>query len=179
MDAHGVPPESYYDRHDEAYEKAFNDREARVRPDHHDDRLMRFIRNFGTDVAHWNEHGTFGPISLKQPVYATQSHVSQTHLDKYHADPQAQSARFDAFDPDMIQHLPEHHGDKAPMFVTHQGRLHTIEGHHRVGAALQRGDDKIDGWHFNADEKGFPHNPEEDDEHREFWKSRGRDGDRW
>lgn len=159
---HGEYPESLDERHDAAYEKAFHEKRQKELPDHHDDDLMNFISGHSTDSIHWHDKGTFGPVSLKGPVYATQSHVSQTHLDKYHSDPEAKTDRMDKFHPDQHGMVSDYVGDKAPLFVTHQGRLHTIEGHHRVAAALQRGDSHINAYHYDADQHGFP--KDEDDE---------------
>lgn len=154
QDEHGEYPQSYYDRHDEAYEKAKQNKAQEDVPDHEDNALMHFVGNHGTNTAHWQQHGEYGAVNLKQPVYATQSHVSQAHIDKYHADPGAMSHHQMKY-----QHMGKNNylGDGAPMFVTHEGRLHAIEGHHRTAAALQRGDSHIMGWHYNADQHGgFP-----------------------
>lgn len=156
-DEHDEYPESYDERRDQAYEKAFQDRKEREAPVHHDDDLLNFVGHHGNDREFWDQHATHGPVDIKnQPVYATQSHVSQKHLDKYKADPGATT------------HEPsssgQYLGDHAPMMVTHQGRLHVTEGHHRVAAALQRGDSHINAYHYNADEHGFPARDDEDDE---------------
>lgn len=148
---HGEYPDSYYDRHEEAYNNAIDQRRQKAReedrPDYEDDELMDFIGNHGTDKSFWKQHATHGPVDIKSnPVYATQSHVSQTHLDKYLSRPDA-STKHDRGDDRYL-------GDAAPLMVTHNGRLHTIEGHHRVAAALQRGDHHINAWHFNADQHG-------------------------
>lgn len=151
-DKHDEYPESYHERHDEAYQHHINQKAQEDEPDHEDDELHNFIGTRGADSHFWQNHGTLGMVSLKQPVYATQSHVSQRHIDKYR------------HNPDAAPHNPgygEYLGNRAPMFVTHEGRLHAAEGHHRVAAALQRGDDKIHAWHYDADRHGIPE--EEDD----------------
>ncbi len=168
-DLHGEYPESFHDRHNEAYDNALDQRQRKNReestPDYEDDELMDFVGNHGTDKKFWQKHATHGPVDIKQPVWATQSHVSQTHLDKYKFRPSAPT-HTDTGDGRYL-------GDEAPLMVTHQGVLHTIEGHHRVGAALQRGDSHIDAWHFNADEHGgLPdedgHMPDHED-YEEHW----------
>jgi hypothetical protein len=170
-DLHGEYPESFYDRHDEAYDHALDQRQRKNheenRPDDTDDELMDFIGNHGTDKEFWHKHATHGPVDIKQPVYATQSHVSQTHLDKYRHAPNAPTHR-DKGDDSYL-------GDESPLMVTHRGALHTIEGHHRVAAALQRGDSHIPAWHFNADEHGgLPdsegHMPDHED-YEEHWSA--------
>lgn len=154
---HGEYPQSHYDAHDEAYgdamDKKQQDEHQANTPDWTNRHLHNFIREHGTNTHHWQQHATYGAVDLTNPVYATQSHVSQAHIDKYHHDPGATSHH---------QEMYGHHGgtdylgDGAPMFVTHQGDLHTTEGHHRTAAALQRGDKSIMGWHYDADKHGFP-----------------------
>jgi hypothetical protein len=152
-DEHDDYPESYHDRHDRAYQEHVDRKTAEDKPDHEDDALHDFIGEHGTNYHFWQNRANLGMVNIKdRPVYATQSHVSQRHIDKYHHDPTA------------APHAPgygDYVGNEAPMFVTHEGRLHAIEGHHRVAAALQRGDDKIHAWHYDADRHGLP---TEDDE---------------
>lgn len=150
---HDEYPQSYEDAHDRAYEKLRRDRAAENDPDHEDEQLHHFIGEHGQNTEHWKQHATYGAVNLKQPVYATQSHVSQMHIDKYHHDPGAMSHHQQKYNPNGQS---EYLGDGAPMFVTHEGRLHATEGHHRTAAALQRGDDHIMGWHYDADKHGFP-----------------------
>lgn len=154
---HGEYPQSYDDLHDLNYQRAYDkraaDRERDNTPDHEDEKLHRFVREHGQNTAHWKQHATYGAVDLKQPVYATQSHVSQMHIDKYHHDPGAMSHHQEKYSRGGES---KYLGDGAPMFVTHEGRLHATEGHHRTAAALQRGDDHIMGWHYDADEHGFP-----------------------
>lgn len=148
---HDEWPESYYERHDQAYQKAKDDKKRRQldedTPDRDDRPLMKFVGNHGADTDLWRKHGTFGPVSLKRPVHATQSHVSQGHIDRYLANPGERTEHVQRFGPSWNDYL----GDEAPMFVTHHGELHTTEGHHRVAAALQRGDASINGWHYDLD----------------------------
>lgn len=166
MEEHGEYPESYVDRHDEAYGRALEKkREIKDEdvPDVHDPSLMRFVSSRGSDTDFWMDHGERKPISLKGPVHATQSHVSQTHIDRYLKN---------AADKTDRQHGLARNGwsggrylgDEGPMFVTHQGRLHATEGHHRVAAALARGDHSILGWHYDLDEDPGDHKASDDDE---------------
>lgn len=171
-DEHGEYPQSYYDAHDEAYGHALDQRNqansAADQPDWTDKHLHNFIREHGANTDHWRRHATYGAVDLTQPVYATQSHVSQAHIDKYHHDPGAMSHHQTKYQTSGSDYL----GDGAPMFVTHNGDLHATEGHHRTAAALQRGDKSIMGWHYNADEHGFPdsegHMPDHED-YEEPW----------
>lgn len=155
---HGDYPESHFEQHDVAYQRALLNREQQRKeedtPDHEDDKLHRFISEHGTNTAHWQQHGEYGAVSLKRPVYATQSHVSQGHIDKYLADPGATSHHKLKYGETTGN--SNYLGDGSPLFVTHEGRLHAIEGHHRTAAALQRGDSHIMGWHYDADKHGFP-----------------------
>jgi hypothetical protein len=153
-DEHDDYPESYWGRQDQAYQRLKDQKARDEEPDHEDNALKRFVGNHGTNTAHWQQHGTYGAVNLKQPVYATQSHVSQAHIDKYLADPGATSHHRMKYGETTGN--SNYLGDGAPMFVTHEGRLHATEGHHRTAAALQRGDSHIMGWHYDADQHGFP-----------------------
>lgn len=145
---HGDYPDSHYERHDQAYQKALQKRKQQEHPDYDDPDLMKFVREHGSNTSLWKKHGEYKPIDLKrQPVYATQPYVSQKHIDKYKSDPHAPTAHVQQYG-----HNVEYLGDEAPMFVTSNGDLHVTEGHHRVAAALQRGDTHIHGWHYNLDE---------------------------
>ncbi len=151
MEEHGEYPESFYDRHDTAYQKALEDK-RKIKdediPDVHDPALTRFVSNRGSDTDFWTQHGERKPISLKGPVHATQSHVSQTHIDRYLNNPTDKTDRQHGMG---TWQSARYLGDEGPMFVTHQGRLHATEGHHRVAAALARGDHSILGWHYDLD----------------------------
>lgn len=111
--------------------------------DHDDPKLHIFVSSHGWNKELWRQYGELGRIDLTEPVYATQSHVSQTHVDKYRANPYAGVHQPSDSGPYL--------GDEHPLFVTHEGRLHVTDGHHRVAAALQRGDQSIHGWHYNLD----------------------------
>lgn len=172
-DEEGEYPQSYYDAHDKAYEKAMDERQNGAaqdsRPDWTDNALHRFIRQHGTNTTHWRQHGTYGAVDLTGPVHATQSHVSQAHIDKYIQSPGAMSHHQTKY---PNSGGSDYLGDGAPMFVTHNGDLHAIEGHHRTAAALQQGKSSIMGHHYNADEHGFPdehgHMPDHED-YEEPW----------
>lgn len=105
-----------------------------------------FMNTYGTlDNETWEHHGGFRPIDLTMPVYATQSHVSRKHLDKYGPG-------------EVKEHSPvggmDYLGEHGPMVVTHQGAHYVLDGHHRVGAALERGDQKIHAWNLDLDDLG-------------------------
>lgn len=119
-------------------------------PDHIDDHLSHFVTAHAPNWSVWDQHGEHGNVDLSKGVYATQSHVSQYHIDRYKRNPKATPWAMKD-DPDPI-HTDDYPGHYHPMFVTHQGRLHAIEGHHRVGAALQQGEGSIEGLHYNLDE---------------------------
>lgn len=151
-DEHGEYPESFYERHDAAYDKALEDKAARKaiedEPDHDDPITSRFIKQHGSDTHLWQTHGEYKPIDLTGGVHATQSHVSQTHIDRYKNKPNDKSEHVHIHGPNANN---RYLGNDAPMFVTHQGRLHATEGHHRVAAALQTGKKSIMGWHYDLD----------------------------
>lgn len=168
---HGEYPESYEDRHDEAYNRALDERREAKRqesePDYDDPDLIRFVHHHGTNPELWKKHGTYGDVDLTQGVHATQSHVSQAHIDRYLNNPD---------DLTESQHQGrgaggEYLGDQAPMFVTHESGLHVTEGHHRVAAALQRGDKSIKGWHYDLDKDPALTKPQYEHHGDETWES--------
>lgn len=110
-------------------------------PHHYNDALMdHLLAHSGQQLRDMSQHGR---ISLNRPVYGTQSHITQEGL---------------------LKHM--HGGSKhlapenKPRFIKHQGNLYVDDGHHRVGAALLRGDPDIEGYYYDADKKGFPEPPE-------------------
>lgn len=157
-DEYDEPTEDFDRRHNDAYEKLWHERHGEGNPDHHDDDLLDFVDYHGDNQEFWKKNATHGPVDLRKGVYATQSHVHPDHIAKYHDNPDAQTHHIENGKLDT-----GYLGDSDPMFVTHQGRLHATEGHHRVAAALQRGDSHINGWHYDADQHGFPSNDDDDD----------------
>jgi hypothetical protein len=107
------------------------------RPHHLNDELMdHLLGHSGKELRGMSQ---VGKVSIKgRPVYATQSHVTVPGVQKYLSG--------------------EHHPnpENLPRFVRHQGNLYVDDGHHRVGAALMRGDDSVHGYYYNADKHGFP-----------------------
>lgn len=189
----GDLPPSHHRRHEQAYLDALEKRNAESEPDIEDDDLHDFVRSHGSNTSLWQNKGTLGKVDISKGVYATQSHVGQKHIDRYLANPDEEtwhrktfptkppvyyddgkppkglrgpnfdSAKWDREHP-RRQVEPAHYlGDESPMFVTHQGRLHCTEGHHRVAAALQRGDTHIVGWHYDGDKHGLPRYDEDGD----------------
>lgn len=156
-DKYGDLPDSFYERHDQAYAKAMEDRKKESEPDHRNEGLHDFIRDHGDNQSLWQTKGKLKSVDLSKGVYATQSHVGQKHIDRYLDDPSSMSWHQQSYGAPSGGYLGHDH----PMFVKHKGRLHAIEGHHRVGAALQNGDSRIHGWYYDADKHGFP--PPEDD----------------
>lgn len=142
-------PESYHQRHHEATEKAKANLTHEDMPDVEDPRLHHFLRH------HFGEQHLWSPstVDLTKPVYATQTHVAQEHLDRYRKNPNA------------AVHGAESRGvdADAPMLVTHEGRTHAIEGHHRIAAGIERGDTELPAWHFNLDNHYMPEYDGQDD----------------
>jgi hypothetical protein len=149
FEQHGEFSPEHAQRHQEAYDKAMKAETDRDTPDHHDVDLYKFIHKHSLHPETWENHGTKGKVDISGPVYATQSHVSQVHMNRYHDDKHDLSWA----DQNMGREKGEsaYKGNEHPLFVTHQGRLHVIDGTHRVGAALQRGDSHIHGWHYDLD----------------------------
>lgn len=152
---------SHWYRHEQAYSNALANRHAESQPDITDDGLHEFIRYHGSDTALWQNKGRLGKVDLTKGVYATQSHVGQKHIDHYLAHPDSESWANRTHPQRSIMNI-EYLGDDTPLFVTHEGRLHCIEGHHRVAAALQRGDKTIHAWHYDGDKHGLPGWDEDD-----------------
>jgi len=140
---HGEPPQAYQDEHRERYEKAKANQTAEDVPDIEDSRLHHFIRHTPKKIE-------FEPYSLdlSRPVYATQSHVAREHIQRYLDDPDSQHQG--------------HNESEYPVVVTHEGRMHAGDGHHRIAAALARGDSHIPAWHFNLDRHYIPGYDDED-----------------
>jgi hypothetical protein len=146
---HGEMPESYHKRYDNAYAQAVQKKKAESIPDIEDPELRHFTGEHGSNTKLWHERGRSGKINLRQPVYATQSHVAREHIAKYMAKPNATSHHRTMYGATAGG---DYLGEEHPMFVTHEGRLHVIEGHHRVAAELARGSAHMYGHHFNLDE---------------------------
>lgn len=154
FEEHGEFSPEHAQRHQKAYDSAIADRVAKDKPDHTDADLYHFQRNEARLPSTWQNHGTLGHVDLKsQPVFATQSHVNQAHINRYKSNPDDKSWWEQQTGG---RRKSEYEGNKHPLFVTHQGRLHVIEGHHRVAAALQRGDSSIHGWHYDLDKHPIP-----------------------
>lgn len=141
-------PDQYKRRHEEAVEKLKANLTDEDVPDIDDPRLHHFLRHHFNEQRLWKP----GSVDLTQPVYATQSHVAQEHLDRYRDNPQAavHEAEWRGIDAD------------APMVVKHEGRTHAIEGHHRIAAGIERGDTSMPAWTFDLDSHYMPSydNPE-------------------
>lgn len=162
---HGEYPESHYDQHYVNYEKAKKDKAAEDIPDRHDPELSRFASHHGQNNQLWHNYGHFGEVDLTKPVHAMQSHVSQNHIDRYKANPGDLSEH-----QHMYGDYGEYPGHDGPMFVTHHGELHAMEGHHRVAAALQSGKKSIQGWHYDLDKDPAKTKAQYEVEGDETWK---------
>lgn len=115
---------------------SYSDEDQKDSPHHYNDDLLEHLQDHdGTELRAMSQRQH---VSIKEPVFATQSHITQSGLDKH------MSGRYTP--------RPE---DK-PRFVRHQGRLYVDDGHHRVGAALMRGEASVDGYYYDADKHGFP-----------------------
>jgi 8-oxo-dGTP pyrophosphatase MutT (NUDIX family)/GNAT superfamily N-acetyltransferase len=146
---HDEYPDSYMDRHDQAYSDAIDKKHAEDEPDHIDDHLHHWVAEHSPDANEWRKHAKQPQnVDLRKGVYATQSHVGQFHIDRYlHGGEDEPS-----WHSQSGGHTGDYLGESHPLFVTHHGRLHAIEGHHRVAAALQRGDSHIQAWHHDLDQ---------------------------
>lgn len=154
---HGELPESHFMRHEQAYSDALDQQDRDDTPDIEDQHLHHFISEHAHDNHLW---GKPQKVDLSRGVYATQSHVSQFHMNRHADGPQKSWHQevhgYDEDPNDESAYLGNHH----PMFVTHQGRLHATEGHHRVATALSRGENETQGLHYDLDK--HPVGTEED-----------------
>lgn len=107
------------------------------KPHHINDELMdHLLGHSGKDLRAMSQ---VGHVKIKgRPIYATQSHVTEGGVVKY------------------IQDRTHPERENMPRFVKHRGNLYVDDGHHRVGAALLRGDDSVHGYYYDADKHGFP-----------------------
>lgn len=135
-------PESYTNRHERALRHLKANLTEDDHPDIEDPRLHHFLRHHFGEQYLWKP----GTVDLTKPLHATQSHVAQEHLDKYRDNPAADvhEAEWRGVDAD------------APMTVTHEGRTHAIEGHHRLAAGMERGETSMPAWTFNLDNHYMP-----------------------
>lgn len=106
-------------------------------PHHYNEDLMDHVLDHsGEELRAMSQRGN---VSIKgKPVYATQSHVTAHGVSKY------------------LENKSHPDDKNLPRFIRHQGNLYVDDGHHRVGAALQRGDETVHGYFYNADKHGFP-----------------------
>lgn len=148
FDEHGTFSPEHHKEHLKRYFDHVQKEQDRDTPDHTDHHLIAFQRSDALFGDTWRNHGEKRDIGIKGPVYATQSHVNQAHIDRYSKAPDDKSWH----EQTTGRPAGDYQGGHHPLFVTHQGRLHVIEGHHRVAAALQRGDTHIHGWHINLDD---------------------------
>ncbi len=156
LDEHGDHTDEYHEEHGQAYADAVQHKiDHEERPDHEDDDLHNFVGAHVDNNRLWNTHGAPKKVDLSKGVYATQTHVSQEHLDRYARDRHGPTWTKIQY-PHEKEYGGGYAGDKLPMFVTHQGRLHAIEGHHRVASDLLAGRTSTMGYHYDADKHGFP-----------------------
>lgn len=138
--------------------------------------LIDFMHDHRNDRELWNKQGEVQDVDLSHGVYATQPYLVREHLQRYHDDPQSMGATQRANNGTKADWLTGYPGTHMPMFVRHQGDTFAVEGHHRVGAALGRGEDKIRGIVYNADKHGWNSSYGDDSEYRKFHRYSAADG---
>jgi GNAT superfamily N-acetyltransferase len=169
---HGEYPDSYYERHDEAYAKAKQDKEDAVRPVAHHGAAHNMLANeMERNYPAWHTKGEIKKVDLsKHDVYAMQPHVVDRHINRYLKNPG-----------DTVAHVQEHGmslaqdmypGTHRPMFIKHENNLFTVEGHHRTASALLR-KEPVEAHVYDADKHGFPHYDEDEDYGDGFDKHEG------
>jgi hypothetical protein len=178
--------------HEESHRRRFEDRagqELQSRQDDRNDDLHRFLTSHATNKSFWDQVPVHH-VDLSQDIHATQPYVLKDHLLRYLHNPEDTTDhaqrnlgapihhdrdpgsgethpyyRTEEAHPDSWrqQHVDDYYGNQMPGFVKHEGKVHAVEGHHRVAAALLRGDKAIQGRYHDADQHGFPEPPDEDD----------------
>lgn len=151
---HGEYPDSYYERRDEAYAKAKQQKEESVRPIGHHTPLYNFLLSHDSDHEFWNKHARLEDVDHgKQMVYATQPYVTRRHLDRYihNRDDTVQHVR-QYGETETSRNYP---GTYHPMMVRHEGNLFAIEGHHRTASDILSGH-KTRALVYDADKHGWP-----------------------
>jgi 8-oxo-dGTP pyrophosphatase MutT (NUDIX family) len=138
--------------------------------------LVDFMHDHRSNRELWHQHGEVQDVDLTHGVYATQPYLVREHLQRYRDDPQSMGATQRANSGTQADWLTSYPGTHMPMFVRHQGNTFAIEGHHRVGAALARGEDKIHGTVYDADKHGWQSSYDENDDHRKFQRYGATDG---
>lgn len=146
IEEHDAYPSTYKQRHRDRYEKAKANLTDEDMPDVEDPRLFHFMRHQmpKTQGNDWD----YAYADLTRPVYATQSHVAKEHIERYKNNPDS----------------PQHWTDKTsvPLMVTHEGRTHVADGHHRVAAGIARGETEMPVFHLNLDRHYVPGYDDED-----------------
>jgi hypothetical protein len=149
MDTGRLNHGAYDDSEDHA--EAAKKYEPKVAP-----KLFTFVRRIQLFPQRWHDMDR-QKVDLSQPIHAMQPFVHKSHLEKYLNEPDAPTQAMenvtDSKNRRALEHYPfTHH----PGFVKYQGRMHCVDGHHRVAAALMRGDSHIEGKVWDADKHGLP-----------------------
>lgn len=133
----------------------------RFEPHEYDHALFRFIRRNQYGTGHWDDIDTTDvPLSpsrgngerVAHPVFATQPFVNREHLRRYLDDPAAKTHHATLVPEEAERYAFSH----TPGFVVHRNRLVVVDGHHRVAAALLRGDHSIRAKVWHSDARGLP-----------------------
>lgn len=136
---HQTVPSAFDRRHEEGIEHyRTHGLPEEEQASHEDPRLHHFMEHHYHSGDLFNEHSL---DTTQTPLYATQTHVAQEHLDKYHHDPSAST---------------HDSGELAPRLITHEGRVHVADGHHRIATAIARGETDLPVWHMNLDHLYMP-----------------------
>lgn len=143
-----------------AYDDSEDHQEARKKfePVTHTPEMYTFGRRIGLFPQRWHDMDK-EKVDLSQPIHAMQPHLYKDKLKSYLDNPEGKTTAQEKFrgaddqTQKAIDHYPfTHH----PGFIKYQGRLHVVDGHHRVAAAMMRGDSHIEGKVYDADKHGFP-----------------------
>lgn len=149
---HDVWPSSFRDRHERAQDELRATMTKDDVADIEDPRLFHFMNHHYSDQRKFREATA---DTTAYPIYATQTHLSKEHLGRYRSDPHGTA--------DMTGGIGAH----APVLITHEGRVHAADGHHRLSAAIERGETELPVWHFDLDHFHMPeYDGQDEGEHR-------------
>jgi 8-oxo-dGTP pyrophosphatase MutT (NUDIX family) len=169
---HDDYPDSYFERHDEAYAKAKQEKEDAVKPVAHHGGVFNMLSNEQErNYPAWHTKGEVQHVDLsKHDVYAMQPHVVDKHVNRYLKNPGDTVAHVKEHGMDLAQDM--YPGTHRPMFIKHENNLFTVEGHHRTASALLR-KEPVEAHVYDADKHGFPHYDDDEDYGEGFDKHEG------
>lgn len=142
-----IKPEDWGDD----YDRVMN----RFKPVSHPSEVYRF--GLAQNTEGWAEWHHMPKVDVPlHHVFATQPTVTSEHLKRYLANPGDETDHTrkmrEAGSPEKAARYPF---NDHPGFVHYRGRMLALDGHHRIAAAMMRGDRSIRGKVWDADVHGL------------------------